>query len=218
MVISIGNSFYLALAKGPINEYHVLILSITHIQSVSLLCEEDWEELEKFKSALVKFFASKYFINLIKRYSRVDSNSKKFCHLILGKTQDVVFFERNYKSGHLHINVCPLEKSVAANIKQAFEEKAEEYNLNAETIPKLTAPTQLPERGPYFVAEFPDDSTLLCRQMKQFPINFGREAVLLQFDNGEEKINWRDCLLSKEQEIDYVKNFRNEFKSFDFTV
>lgn len=130
----------------------------------------------------------------------------------------MVFFERNYKSGHLHINVCAVDKSIAWKIKNSFEDKAEEYNLTLETIPKLTEPTQLPDRGAYFVAELPDESTLLCRQMKQFPINFGREAVLLAEDGSEDRTNWRDCLVSKETEIEYVKSFRNEFKPFDFTT
>lgn len=110
-----------------------------------------------------------------------------------------------------------MDKSHEANIRHAFNDKADEYNLTFETLPKLTASTQLPERGPYFHAELPDDTTLICRQMKQFPINFGREAVLLLLENGEEKINWRDCLLSKENEIELVKKFRQDFEPFDFT-
>lgn len=57
-MITIGDSFYLALAKGPINQYHILILSVTHIQSAALLSGDDWNELERFKSALKEFFAS----------------------------------------------------------------------------------------------------------------------------------------------------------------
>lgn len=60
-MITIGDSFYLALAKGPINQYHILILSVTHIQSAALLSGDDWNELERFKSALKEFFASKLF-------------------------------------------------------------------------------------------------------------------------------------------------------------
>lgn len=130
----------------------------------------------------------------------------------------VVFFERNYKSDHLHINVCPIDKSKEWKIKHAFEDKAEEYNLPIETLPKLTEPMQLPERGPYFLAELPDDSAIICRQMKQFPINFGREVVIAASDENDDKTNWRDCLLSKEIETEYVKKFRNEFKPFDFTI
>ena len=60
LVISIGDNFYLALAKGPIDKWHVLILSVTHIQSSAMLTEDDWIELEKFKSALKKFFESEW--------------------------------------------------------------------------------------------------------------------------------------------------------------
>lgn len=134
-----------------------------------------------------------------------------------GRGQSVVFFERNYKCNHLFINVCPVDKSHEANIRHVFNDKADEYNLTLETLPKLTAATQLPERGAYFHAELPDDTTLLCRQMKQFPINFGREAVLLLFENGAEKVNWRDCLLSKETEVEIVRSFRRDFEPYDFT-
>lgn len=193
MVISIGDNFYLALAKGPINQYHILILSVTHIQSTALLTEDDWRELEKFKLALKEFFNS--------------------------KNQVVVFFERNYKSGHLQINVIPLDKSLEWKIKHSFQDKAEEYKLNLETIPKLTEPTQLPERGPYFMAELPDDSTLLCKQMKMFPLHFGREVFCsTEIFDCEEKCDWRECSLAKDIEMDYVKEFRKEFKPFDFTM
>lgn len=60
LVISIGENFYLALAKGPIDETHILILSVTHVQSASLLTEDDWKELDKFKTALRKYFKSKF--------------------------------------------------------------------------------------------------------------------------------------------------------------
>lgn len=192
MVISIGEKFYLALAKGPINEYHILILSVTHIQSTSLLTEDDWAELEQFKTALKEFFAT------------ID--------------QVVVFFERNYKTGHVQINVVPVDKSLEWKIKHAFQDKAEEYNLPLETLPKLQI-EHLPERGPYFVAELPDDVTLLCKQMKQFPLHFGREVFCSsELFDCDEKSDWRQCSLTKEVEMDYVKKFREEFKPFDFTM
>lgn len=192
LVISIGDKFYLALAKGPINEYHILILSVTHIQSTSLLTEDDWNELSKFKTALIEFFAT--------------------------KDQVVVFFERNYKSGHLQINVIPVDKALAWKIKHAFEDKAEEYNLPLETLSKLQV-EHLPERGPYFVAELPDDVTLLCKQMKLFPLHFGREVFCSpELFDCEGKSDWHECSLTKETEVDYVKKFRTEFQPFDFTM
>lgn len=59
LVITVGEHFYLALAKGPINETHCLILPVTHIQCSALLSKESWVELDQFKDALRKMFKSK---------------------------------------------------------------------------------------------------------------------------------------------------------------
>lgn len=193
LVIAVGENFYLALAKGPINPYHILVLSVTHIQSVSLLSEDDWKELDRFKAALRKFFES--------------------------KGQSVTFFERNYKSGHLQLNAVPVDKELEWKIKHAIDDKADEYNLPFETLPPLTEATQLPDRGPYFMAELPNETTLLCRQMKHFPLHFGREIFCSsEVLDCEDKVDWRQCNLDKDVEIDYVKRFRDEFKPFDFTM
>lgn len=58
LIVTVGQHFYIALAKGPINETHCLLLPITHIQSSALLSKESWEELDKFKDALRKVFRS----------------------------------------------------------------------------------------------------------------------------------------------------------------
>lgn len=192
MVISIGEKFYLALSKGPINEYHGLILPVTHVQSASLFTEEYWEELNRFKGALKEFFAS--------------------------KDQVVAFYERNYKTNHLQINVIAVDKSIEWKIRHAFQDKADEYNLPFDTLATLQA-EDLPERGPYFVAELPDGAAMLCKQMKQFPLHFGREVFCsAELLDCEEKADWRQCELTKDTEVEYVTKFRNEFAPFDFTV
>lgn len=58
LVITVGEHFYLALAKGPINDTHCLILPVTHIQCSALLSKESWVELDQFKDALRKMFKS----------------------------------------------------------------------------------------------------------------------------------------------------------------
>lgn len=95
LIITIGEHFYLALAKGPINKYHVMILSTKHVPCAAQLSSEDWEELDKFKTALKKFFKS------------------------LG--QVVCFTERHYKSVHLQINALAFEEGYAWKIKHSFE-------------------------------------------------------------------------------------------------
>ncbi|XP_053962313.1 CWF19-like protein 1 homolog [Anastrepha ludens] len=193
LVISIGENFYLALAKGPINEFHVLIMSITHISSASLLSDDDWQELTKFKTALRDFFKS--------------------------HGQVVCFTERHYKSSHLQINALGIDEGYAWKIKHAFEDKAEEFNLEFETLLPLTTSQMLPQQGPYFVAELPDESTLITRQMKHFPLHFARDVFCSEnLLNCEEKVNWKDCKLDKEEEIEMVKSFRKKFQQYDFTL
>uniref|UniRef100_A0A182WWW8 Cwf19-like C-terminal domain-containing protein n=1 Tax=Anopheles quadriannulatus TaxID=34691 RepID=A0A182WWW8_ANOQN len=193
LIISVGDHFYLALAKGPITETHILILSITHIQCAALLSEPQWAELVRFKQALVQFYAD--------------------------RDQKVFFYERNFKTGHLQINAIGIDDNVAWKIQHVVEDKGEEYSVQLEKVPKLTAPSDLPERGPYFVAELPDDTVMLTRQMKGFPLHFGREIICADnLLNCEEKADWRQCNCTKEEEDEMVKNFRESFKPYDFTV
>lgn len=95
LIITVGERFYLALAKGPINSHHVLILSTKHVPCSAQLSSEDWEELEKFKTALRKLFKC------------------------LG--QVVCFTERHYKTSHLIIDVLGFEEGYAWKIKHSFE-------------------------------------------------------------------------------------------------
>ncbi|XP_068145892.1 CWF19-like protein 1 homolog [Drosophila tropicalis] len=192
LIIAVGERFYLALAKGPINSHHVLIMSTKHIPCSAQLSPEDWEELDKFKNSLRQFFKS------------------------LG--QAVCFTERHYKSVHLQINVLAFEEGYAWKIKHSFEDKAEEFNLEFETLPQLTSAKMLPEMGPYFLAELPDESTLITRQMKHFPLHFARDVFCSEnLLNCDEKVNWKECLLDKDEELAHVAAFRKAFQPFDFT-
>jgi Protein similar to CwfJ C-terminus 1/Protein similar to CwfJ C-terminus 2 len=191
LIISIGDNFYIALAKGPLNNYHALILPVNHVQSSANLSEEHFQELELFKRALKKFY-----------------ESKNMC---------AVFFERNYKTSHMQVNAVGIDKEVEWNIKETFNEKAEEFSLQFETIPKLSSAKDLPERSPYFVVELPTNETLITRTMNRFPINFGRDFLCAEtLLNAEDKVDWRNCQLSKGIEDDLVKIFRVGYKEFDF--
>lgn len=191
LIISIGDNFYIALAKGPVNNFHALILPVNHVQSSANLSEEHFQELELFKRALKKFY-----------------ESKNMC---------TVFFERNYKTSHMQVNAVGLDKEVEWNIKETFTDKAEEFSLTFETIPKLISSKDLPERSPYFVVELPNNETLITRQMNRFPINFGRDFLCAEgLLNAEDKIDWRNCQLPKSIEEDLVRAFRVGYKEFDF--
>lgn len=117
----------------------------------------------------------------------------------------------------MQVNAVGIKKEVEWNIKETFNDKAEEFSLNFEVIPKLMSAKDLPERSPYFVVELPSDETLITRQMNRFPINFGRDFLCAEaIINAEAKIDWRNCQLSRSIEEDLVRSFRVGYKEFDF--
>ena len=195
LIISIGEHTYIALPKGGLTPYHVLILPIAHHPSTLELPDEVNEEIEKFKLALKKCFKKS-----------------------LG--QIAVFFERNFKSQHLQLQVVPIPKEMSENIKIAFEVHAEEDHLEIVEMPEHANLNQMAPAGtPYFYVEAGSKLRLFHRVQKGFPLQFGREVLasthLLKM---EERIDWKACKVDKEEEIKIASEFRKLFEPYDFTL
>jgi Protein similar to CwfJ C-terminus 2 len=117
------------------------------------------------------------------------------------------------------MNAVAVDSSNSWQFKHVFDDKSEEHNLAIETMPTLTEANQLPDSGAYFYAELPDGTTMLTRQMRHFPIHFGREVLCAEnLLNCEDKVDWKECQLEKEDEVDMVARFRESYKEFDFTL
>ncbi len=72
---------------------------------------------------------------------------------------------------------------------------------------------------PYFYLELPDGSKLFSAIRQTFPIQFGRELAASQpLLDLPDKIDWKQCKVSKEEETRYTQSMRNAFKPFDFTL
>lgn len=194
LIISIGNEAYLALAKGGMVPDHVLISPVGHHQSLSDLPEAVEEEIEKFKSALKKFY---------KKQQKVP-----------------VFFERNFKTSHLQIQAVPVPRELSSRLKDAFQEGAEQENLQLDEIPVHAKLCQIaPPRTPYFFVELPSGEKLFHRVRKNFPLQFAREVLANEeLLNMEDRADWRDCKITKEEETELAKKFRTAFEPFDFTL
>ena len=195
LIISIGNYSYIALPKGGLTPHHLLILPITHHSSTLELPDEVNEEIEQFKAALRKCF-------------------KKF----LDNT--VVFYERNYKSQHLQLQVVPIPRDVSGNVRIAFEESAEEQNLEIIEIPDHANLCQMAASGtPYFYVEMGSKLKLFHKVQKNFPLQFGREVLASKYLlNMEERTDWKECKVEKEVETKMANDFRSLFEPFDFTL
>ncbi|CAG2205549.1 CWF19-like protein 1 [Mytilus edulis] len=194
LVVSVGIHTYLALAKGGLVDDHILILPIGHHQSTTSAPSEVIDEINRYKTALKKFFKQ------------------------IGKS--VVFFERNYKTQHLQIQVVPVPIDCVQELKDAFMQCSEEENVELNEIPKHSDLKQIvPSGTPYFYAEIPSGEKLLHRIKKQFPIQFGRDVLSsVQVLNMPERVDWRNCKISKDKEARLAAKFKEDFKQFDLNL
>ncbi|KAM4614696.1 CWF19-like protein 1 [Polymixia lowei] len=196
LVVSIGTHCYLALAKGGLTPYHVLVLPIGHYQSVVELGSEVVEEMEKYKAAVRRFYKS--------------------------KGQRCVVFERNYRSQHLQLQVVPvpLDKCATEDIKEAFMVQAQEQQMELMEIPEHTDLKQIAPPGtPYFFVELDSGEKLFYRIQKHFPLQFGREVLASEAVlNIPTRADWKECKQSREEEEECSRRLRDDFQPYDFAL
>ncbi|CAG4946990.1 unnamed protein product [Colias eurytheme] len=194
LVICVGRHCYLALPKGPLTPYHVLILPIAHHQSVTKSPEEVIKEIKMFKDALKKFYTS------------------------MGKA--TVFFERNFKSSHMQIQCVPVPMESESQILEVFQDEAGINRIELEVLPPYTEIAQVTLPGaPYFHAELPSGDQIYAKTKQHFPLQFGRDVLSSPpILNCEDKADWRQCLLSRDEEDAHVAAFRKQFRPYDFTA
>lgn len=193
LIISIGEQSYLALPKGGLVAEHVLILPIGHYGASTDAPVEVLEEMAKFKDALRRYFRS--------------------------KDQSCVIFERNFKSQHLQLQVVPVPDTSADTLRQAFIGFGEPLGLQFTELPRDLPLTEVVQVGaPYFVAEFEDGPSLFVKIRGRFSLQFGREVIASPLLlNIPDRIDWKACSMSKEEETQAAKAFRKMFQQFDFT-
>ncbi|XP_026320616.1 CWF19-like protein 1 [Hyposmocoma kahamanoa] len=194
LVISVGTHCYLALPKGPLTPYHVLILPIAHHQAITRAPDEVVIEIKRFKEALKSFYSP---MNKV-----------------------AVFFERNYRSAHMQIQCVPVPKQCSEQILEVFQDEAGINSLELEVLPPYTDIMQVTFAGsPYFHAELPTGEQIYIKTKQYFPLQFGRDVLSSPpILNCEDKADWRQCLLSREEEDQHVAKFRRKFRPFDFTA
>ncbi|CAG9564051.1 unnamed protein product [Danaus chrysippus] len=194
LVISVGSHCYLALPKGPLTPHHVLILPIAHHQSVTKAPDEVIKEIKRFKDALKKL------------YSSMDQ---------LG-----VFFERNFRTSHMQIQCVPVGRQCGDQLLEVFQDEAGINSIQLEVLPPYTDIAQVSLPGaPYFHAELPSGEQIYAKTRQHFPLQFGRDVLSSPpILNCEDKADWRQCLLSREEEDQLVADFRRQFRPYDFTA
>lgn len=196
LIISIGEHCYLALAKGGLVDDHMLILPIGHYRSTVEIADntEVNEEIKRFKTSLINYYIT--------------------------KNKYPIFFERNYKTSHLQVQVVPVPKDKANSITDVISEY-EEMGMKFNELPENCGLHEMINPGvPYFYIEFPQKNLFTCiKGGRNFPLQLGRELLANEeILNCPEKVDWKACILSKEVSKEVVNKIRSDYQPFDFTV
>uniref|UniRef100_A0A2P2JC73 Uncharacterized protein MANES_03G034200 n=2 Tax=Rhizophora mucronata TaxID=61149 RepID=A0A2P2JC73_RHIMU len=198
LVISIGENYYCAMAKGPLVHDHVLLIPIEHSPNTLCLSQECESELLKFQSSLKLYFKS--------------------------QGEEAVFFEWVSKRGtHANLQVVPVPSSRVAAIQDIFNLAAKRLSLKFKAMKsrdnsdgRKWLRTQFDRDHGFFYVELPGGTILSClvEENERFPIQFGRE-VLAGLLKMPERADWRSCMLNKEEETKIAEEFKGRFEEFD---
>lgn len=190
LVTAIGNKVYVALAKGGLVPKHSLICPIQHIASSADLEQEVADEMAALLQQHADLFAK--------------------------EDKVVVAFERNLRSQHLQVQVCPVPKDRANNIEAAFREAglALSPNFVWETI---AVGDPLPEgttdATKYFLVTLPDGRRLFHKCQPGFSLQFGREVLAsAKLLDMRDRVDWQKCKVDKEVETTQARVMRDLFK------
>ncbi|XKL66608.1 hypothetical protein PGB90_010028 [Kerria lacca] len=212
LVISVGEEVYLTLAKGGLVWNHAIILPVSHFRTYLEMSDSVYEEIEKYPFQLFKHYL---FAIMVIIFETFFENLKYYS---IDK-QTPVFFDRNYKTPHHQIQVIPVPNDKLQNVKQLFMELAEKKGFSLMEIPvNAEIKNILQTKDAYFYVEI-GNHRLIHVIKNYFPLQFAREVLAHPcILNAKDRIEWRNIKTTKEEEINYIEKFKNEYKTFDFTL
>lgn len=131
-----------------------------------------------------------------------------------------MFFERNFKSPHLQIQCVAVPSEKEDAVKEIFVEVAAMQFVNLDELPPHAELRQVVQQGkPYFFLELPNKERFVCQIRGRFPLQFGREVLAhKELLNCAERVDWKNCPSSRDQEIKETTRFRQILQPFDFTL
>ncbi|CEG46019.1 zinc finger ccch domain-containing protein 64-like [Plasmopara halstedii] len=211
LIVSIGQEAYLAMPKGAICEDHVLIVPIAHEASTLNLSDKTWREMDRFKEALRRYFAS--------------------------QEKEILVLDRNVATlgaTHCHWQVVGIPKDKTGAARRIFESEGEKYNVKFRellanstsdsiegTAGLLESLRQQTDNKPFLYAEVPDGENRCTRLLHHVEgkhyVQFGRHAVACLLEMPR-RANWKFCVISKSEEEKLTQSFKNQWKPFDFTL
>jgi hypothetical protein len=163
LIVSIGSRVYLSLPSClSVTEGHCLIVPMQHATQSTVVDEDVWAEIQKFRMSLTRLFAE--------------------------RDEDCVFMETAMnlsRHPHMCIECIPLPREVGdlapIYFKKAIQESGSEWadNKKCIDISKKSIRNAVPKGFPYFTVDFGMQGGFahVIEDEKTFPSYFGREIV-----------------------------------------
>ncbi|KAI9788153.1 MAG: hypothetical protein M1816_007199 [Peltula sp. TS41687] len=241
LIASIGNDSYLTTARGPLSSpktfpsigfsAHILIIPLSHSPTLSSITEPTVRsstivEMSRYRKAL---------------QSMIHSQSK-------GQLGSVTWEVSRKKGVHAHWQFLPLSNDLVSQglVEAAFKVEAENENYPAfeKKEPKVDEDETM--AGDFFRiwisgslgpdkadpahengSSGNDSSVVMAHEEKclvshlsddaRFDVQFGRRVVA-KLLGLEDRMNWKDCLQSQEEETADVEAFKAAFHDLDFSL
>nr|BAN20996.1 RNA lariat debranching enzyme, putative [Riptortus pedestris] len=183
--IFIEEFVYVALNRGGIIPQHLNIIPVSHVKSSVSLTDEEYSEVERVKEIVRNHF--------------------------LKSGLEVIFFERNHKSLHALIHCLPVNPKLTTKIKSLFLKKVLELKMKIKFMDNcLQIRREVQPDQSFFYMEYGTREVCFIPIDKDFPLNFAREIFCDETVlNCPERIDWKSCTLSQEEEEEIVQNLKN---------
>eukprot|EP00944_MAST-04C_sp_MAST-4C-sp1_P010658 g10658.t1 len=202
LIVSVASEMYLCLPKGGISAGHLLIVPISHEESMAHASNTMIEETKKYKSALRAFY---------------NSHNEKFISIERCVTT-------KGPQHHTYIEIIPVPASYAQSVETTFQSECQRCDLKFEMVKAgddLSG--YIPEDRQYIYVELCDGQRFIHRVLEErrsagtVPLQFGRQIIAKALACPE-RTNWKSCIVPRDQETQLANGFKGVFRDFDFTL
>ncbi|KAG7092838.1 hypothetical protein E1B28_009152 [Marasmius oreades] len=210
LIVAIGTECYVTLPKGQIiptqsaadhvdapGGGHVLIVPISHFPTYTTipsdLAPPIVDETEKYKSALRGFYAKHFCVPVFFEVGRISG-----------------------KGGHAHVQAVPIPDRLKSKVEAAFITEGRSQGIDFEEDTDGALESCQGGRGGYFRVDLPDGGKMvhLIKEHVPFGIQFGRQ-VLVNLLGMPERLDWKACTLTEEEDRADAAAFKAAFAPFD---
>jgi len=210
LIVSVRNSCYVAMPKGPLNEHHILVVPVEH--------DDEEHGIGAFTGS-----SSEEVVEIVK-------DCRNFTRSTLSK--ELFVFERAFqtKGGyHSHVQCIPVDSTAAKNLHSILIGSASKLQISFKEVTSdfglrtvISALTDNEERKniEYFYAEVPFGGSFkryvyIRSDTDPFlPLQFGREVAANSMNMDVERSYWKECVLPHSDESRLVESYRSSFEKF----